>query len=83
MRKNSTRVFDPAGPFTTGQVKTMLSVSDRTVQKWCDSGMLPCYRLPGYGKDRPGDRRVTRRELLEFIAKHGIPTPEQLNARAS
>jgi len=81
MRKGSAREFDPAGPFTTGQVSTMLGVCSRTVLKWCDSGMLPCYAMPRMSSGvRGGDRRIKREALLEFVAKHGLPMPEQLKS---
>lgn len=80
MKKGIKRPFDPAGPFTTGQLAKMLSVSSRTVLKWCDSGTLKCYAMPIYKTGlRGGDRRVTREVLLAFIAEHGLPMPEQLN----
>lgn len=78
MKKGVKRPFDPAGPFTTGQLCTLLSVSSRTVQKWCDSGMLRCYRLPNLHD--AGDRRVTREEVLRFVREHGLPIPEQLKS---
>jgi len=80
MKKGIKRPFDPAGPFTTGQLAKMLSVSSRTVLKWCDSGTLKCYAMPMYKTGlRGGDRRVTREVLLAFIAEHGLPMPEQLS----
>ncbi len=30
---------------TTSQVAAMLSVSEKTVQRWADSGRLPCVRV--------------------------------------
>lgn len=80
MKKGVKRPFDPAGPFSTGQLARMLSVSSRTTLKWCDSGMLKCYAMPKMSNGlRGGDRRVTRVVLLAFIAEHGLPMPEQLS----
>lgn len=80
MKKGVKKPFDPAGPFSTGQLARMLSVSFRTILKWCDSGMLKCYTMPMCKTSlRGGHRRVTREVLLAFIAEHGLPMPEQLN----
>jgi excisionase family DNA binding protein len=54
--------------FTTGQVAHLFHVSNRTVIRWGDSGLLACYRLPG-----SRDRRFTRAAVEEFAARHGIP----------
>lgn len=53
--------------FTTGQVGKILSVAPRTAAKWCDSGKLKHYRIPG-----GTDRRVTRDALIEFIFENGM-----------
>lgn len=57
--------------FLPSQVARLLRCSPRTVVKWCDQGRLPCYRLPG-----SQDRRITRQALIEFVAQHGLPTPD-------
>lgn len=56
--------------FTTGQVSRLLGTAARTVSKWCDSGLLPCYRIPG-----SQDRRILRTHLRAFLAKSGMPDP--------
>ena len=64
-------------PYTTGAVARMLNVSGRTVQKWCDSGMLKSYRLPG-SLINNGDRRITMAALVAFVEESGMPMPEGL-----
>jgi excisionase family DNA binding protein len=59
----------PDKVYTTGQVAKICQVAPRTAGKWIDSGALPGYRIPG-----SQDRRVTRAALLDFLAKHNMPT---------
>lgn len=56
------------GVYSTGQVATICHVAARTVAHWCDTGLLPHYKIPG-----SKDRRVTRADLLRFLKKHGLP----------
>lgn len=58
---------------TTGQVARMCGVAPRTVSKWCDSGRLPCFRLPG-----SGDRRISREALCRMLEGSGMPLPAEL-----
>ena len=53
--------------FTTGQVARICGVASRTVSVWCDSGRLPCWRIPG-----GVDRRIRRVDLVGFMKLHGI-----------
>lgn len=53
---------------TTGELASILGVAPRTVGKWCDSGKIRCHRLPG-----GNDRRITERDLRDFMRKHGFP----------
>jgi two-component system response regulator RpaA len=54
---------------TTGAVARLCGVATRTVSKWCDSGKLRNYRIPG-----SEDRRVPVDDLLRFMKEHGMPT---------
>jgi excisionase family DNA binding protein len=54
--------------FTTSEVAKICQVSERTVAKWLDMGLLKGYRLPG-----SRDRRVTRDSLVRFFEENGIP----------
>jgi hypothetical protein len=58
---------------TVGQVKVLCEVSARTVQKWCDTGLLPHFRIPG-----SLDRRIRKTDLIAFASQHNMP----LNWRA-
>lgn len=65
------RSKDPVGDgavLTTGQVARMLRVATRTVNKWCDRGHLPHWRLPD-----SRDRWVSRTVLVAFCRERGIP----------
>jgi excisionase family DNA binding protein len=58
---------------TPGEVARICNVSNPTVIKWIDSDMLKGFRIPGSKA-----RRVTKKDLLEFLVKHGMPL-EKLN----
>ncbi len=53
--------------FTTGEVATILGVSNMTVVKWFDAGKIQGYRVP-----QSRDRRISRESLIEFIHQNGI-----------
>ena len=54
--------------FTTTQVGKFCGVTQQTVIKWVDGGLLRGFRLPN-----SRDRRVTETALLKFMDKHSIP----------
>ena len=54
--------------FTTGQIAKMCKVAARTVAKWCDTGKLEMYRIPG-----SLDRRITHESLISFMRDYGMP----------
>ena len=62
--------------FTTFQAADYCQVSPFTIRNWVESGVLPGYKTPG------GHRRILKRDLDEFLKKHGMPGPEeQLHSR--
>lgn len=58
--------------YTTHEVSRLLHVNPRSVINWIEQNLLPSYRTPG------GHRRIRRDDLLAFLRKHQIPTPESL-----
>jgi len=64
--------------FTTGDVSRICKVAPRTVSKWCDSGVLEHYRIPG-----STDRRIPYASLMEFMRRNRmvIPTNMLMNDR--
>src|SRR5581483_7259831 len=58
--------------YTTHEVSHLLHVNPRSVINWIEQNLLPSYRTPG------GHRRIRRDDLLAFLRKHQIPTPESL-----
>src|SRR5437868_5606763 len=58
--------------YTTHEVSRFLQVNPRSVINWIDQSLLSSYRTPG------GHRRIRRDDLLAFLRKHQIPTPESL-----
>jgi excisionase family DNA binding protein len=58
--------------YTTHEVSRLLHVNPRSVINWIEQSLLPSYRTPG------GHRRIRRDDLLAFLRKHQIPTPEAL-----
>lgn len=59
----------PCDHLSASQAARMCYVSNNTVIKWIDSGMLPGFRVPG-----SRHRRVTRESLRRFMEAHGVPT---------
>lgn len=53
--------------YTTGQVSRLCGVASRTVSKWCDSGQLKSWRLPG-----SLDRRIAPISLRDFLVEKGL-----------
>ena len=58
--------------YTTHEVSRLLHVNPRSVINWIEQSLLPSYRTPG------GHRRIRREDLLAFLRKHKIPTPQSL-----
>jgi excisionase family DNA binding protein len=52
----------PAFALTVGQAARELGVGPGTVRRWADTGMLACYRTPGF------QRRFSRQQLDDFLA---------------
>jgi excisionase family DNA binding protein len=50
---------------TTSEAASELGVSTETVRRWCDQGLLECYRLPGR------HRRVSA-AAVEALIGHGV-----------
>ena len=57
--------------FLTGHVARLCNVSNHTVHRWFDSGLLCGYRIPG-----SNDRRIPREQLVRFLKEHGMPLGE-------
>jgi excisionase family DNA binding protein len=64
--------------FSVGEIAVRCGASTRTVQKWCDSGSLPCYRIPGVRSGQPGDRRVHKSDLIAFLKHWKMRVPADL-----
>ena len=63
---------------TVGEVAKFLSVSDNTVSKWCDTGFLKGYRIPG-----SLHRRFTPKDVMEFAQRHHVPVNPELTRLVS
>ncbi|MFC1943903.1 helix-turn-helix domain-containing protein [Chloroflexota bacterium] len=57
---------------TTGDIMKYCHVSRSTALKWIKSNKLSAYFHPG------GQYRITRRALLEFLERYGMPIDETL-----
>lgn len=67
--------------FTTGQVAKLFGVAPRTVSKWCDNGLLECFRIPNknfIGTDRGKDRRIPLSGIIKFCRENKYPLPKVL-----
>jgi DNA-binding transcriptional MerR regulator len=60
------------GLLGTGEVSRLAGVSPKTAVNWIDSGLLTGYALAS------GHRRCWRRDLAEFLLRHGMQMPEEL-----
>jgi excisionase family DNA binding protein len=60
---------------TTGDIAKLCEVAPRTVSKWIDTHKLKGYRIPG-----SNDRRVLKRDLIDFMQSSGMPVPPSLRA---
>ncbi len=49
---------------TTRQVATELQVSESSIKRWCDLGLIPTQRTAG------GHRRIGRSALQSFVETH-------------
>ena len=56
------------GVLSTGEIARICRVSQNTVIRWVDIGLLKGYQIPG-----SRFRRVPRAELDRFVAAHGVP----------
>ena len=57
----------PPALFSSKQVADALQVSESSVKRWCDQGLIPMIRTAG------GHRRITLEELLRFVAESERP----------
>ncbi len=55
-----------SGAFSTRELAQMWNVSDSTIKRWADSGVLSCLRTPG------GHRRFLSHEVERFQRAHGF-----------
>jgi len=62
----------PKNVYTTDDVGRICDVSLSTVINWVNTGKLSAYRTPG------GHRRITRKNLVEFLKKYKMPVPTEL-----
>jgi len=58
--------------YSTFAVAKMLQVDPGSVANWVDNNILKAHRTPG------GHRRVRTADLIDFLRKHKMPIPEQL-----
>ena len=55
--------------FTTGEAATICSVSQQTIIRCFDQGLVKGFKIPG-----SRFRRIPRAELIKFMKANGIPT---------
>jgi len=57
---------------TSSEVGHLLQVNPSSVKKWVDDGEIIAFRTPG------GHRRIRALDLLEFLKRHKMPIPADL-----
>lgn len=65
----------PERTYTTHDIAKFCDVYPSSVVNWIDDGRLKAYSTPG------GHHRVTREDLLAFLAEFRIPIPNELTHR--
>jgi excisionase family DNA binding protein len=60
---------------STFAIAEMLNVDPGSVANWIDQGLLKAHRTPG------GHRRVAAEDLVEFLRKHKMPIPPEVQTR--
>ncbi|MBX3193263.1 MAG: response regulator [Labilithrix sp.] len=61
---------------TSSEVGVLLQVNPSSVKKWVDDGLIQAFRTPG------GHRRIRPSDLVEFLHKHRMPIPRDLQDAA-
>ncbi len=59
--------MDERTVYTTSQAADACNVTQRDVSRWCDSGRLHSYRVPG-----TASRRIPRESLIKFLRSNGM-----------
>ena len=54
--------------FTTGTAAKVAHLSQQSIIRACDTGVLQCFKVPG-----STHRRIPRHALIRFMCAHGIP----------
>lgn len=57
---------------STRDVASALGVSEATVKRWSDDGLITCRRTPG------GHRKFTREDVDAFVRTHHFASPESI-----
>ena len=66
-------VHDKREWYTTGMVADIWGTCPATVAKWCDTGLLHGYRVPG-----GVERRIRKGDLIEFCLHHPGPFRDRI-----
>lgn len=63
---------------TTKQAAESIGVSESSIKRWCDRGLMPCYRTAG------GHRRLSPHAFLRYLRESGHPLvhPERIGFTA-
>ena len=66
-------------PLTPRTVARAIGVSESSIKRWCDRGLIPTRKTAG------GHRRITKESVIEFLrsSKHKLVQPELLGLPAS
>ena len=67
-----------SGFLSPRQIAAAAAISESTVKRWCDQGLIPCFRTAG------GHRRIPAQEALRVLRERRVPLvhPEALSLPA-
>lgn len=59
--------------YKTGDVGKLLGITNQSVIRYCNSGILPCHRT------EYGHRRITAEDLFQYLETHGLACDDTMN----
>lgn len=61
--------------YKTGDVGKLLGITNQSVIRYCNSGVLPCHHT------EYGHRRITAEDLFQYLETHGLAYDDTMNSK--